>query len=465
MVALSLQELDEFLGRIKPLIPEDDYRIMHGLAGSYRHLFEAYHEKSQSVSRLLRMNFGPKTEKRASDSSSESERQKGAGEASSKRIKGHGRNGADKYPGADRVSVSHETLKAGDPCPGCCRGKLYSLKHPAALLSLYSSAPVDATVHELERLRCSGCQQVFTAQAPPEAGSRKYDESAAVMMALLKYGSGFPGYRLAALQRNLGIPLPESTQWDVVSSLAQELDPIWKSLLSQAANAQVLHNDDTTAQILQRTRELQALSQEDRKRSRTGTFTTAVMAQSAEGRIALYFTGAHHAGENLRGLLEHRDADVPPPVQMCDALARNTPADYQVILCNCLTHCRRNYHELRDSFPEEAQHVIDLLGKVYRHNQEACDRQLDDRQRQKYHRRYSKPVMRQLSRWMKQQLSEKTVEPNSSLGKAIAYTCKHWKPLTQFLRVPGAPIDNSICLSSALFNPQDSGILVNFAVI
>ncbi len=243
------------------------------------------------------------------------------------------------------------------------------MSRPSELVSLYSSAPIDATVHELERLRCSGCQQVFTAQAPPEAGSRKYDESAAVMMALLKYGSGFPAYRLAALQRNLGIPLPESTQWDVVSSLAQELDPIGNSLLSQAANAQVLYTDDTKAQILQRTRELQAIPQEERKRSRTGTFTTAVMAQSAAGRIALYFTGSQHAGENLRGLLEHRDAGNSPPVQMSDALSRNIPADYQVILCNCLTHCRRNFFELFTSFPQEVQHVIDLLGKVYRHNQ------------------------------------------------------------------------------------------------
>lgn len=53
--------------------------------------------------------------------------------------------------------------------------------------------------------------------------------------------------------------------------------------------------------------------------------------------------------------------------------------------------------------------------------------------------------MRQLSRWMEQQLSEKTVEPNSSLGKVIVYTRTHWKQLTQFLRVPGTPVDNSIC--------------------
>lgn len=451
--AVSLQKLDEVLERIKALTSEDDYQIVHTLVTSYRYLFEAYHASRQSITKLLRMVFGQKTEKYIPKPSSGSEdqgageasQQDGTGTASSKRKKGHGRNGADKYPGAHRVSVSHEKLKAGEPCPECPRGKLYPLNRPAVLLSLYSRAPVDATVYELEQLRCNGCQQVFTAQAPPEAGSRKYAQSAAVMMALLKYGSGMPFFRLAALQRSLGIPLPESTQWDVVSGLAQELKPIWKSLLSQAANAPVLHNDDTTAQILQRTRELQTLSQEDRKRGRTGTFTTAVMAQTAEGRIALYFTGARHAGENLNLLFGHRDPGRPPPVQMCDALSRNIPADYQVILCNCLTHCRRTFFELLSSFPEETQHVLTLLKQIYQHEQQAQEQQLDDHQRLSYHQQHSAPIMNELNAWIKQQQKARAVEPNSSLGKAFAYTQNHWDSLVQFLKTPGAPIDNSIC--------------------
>lgn len=36
------------------------------------------------------------------------------------------------------------------------------------------------------------------------------------------------------------------------------------------------------------------------------------------------------------------------------------------------------------------------------------------------------------------------VEPNSSLGEAIAYLLNHWEPLTLFLREPGAPLDNNI---------------------
>ena len=47
-------------------------------------------------------------------------------------------------------------------------------------------------------------------------GEEKYDETAASMIAMLRYGSGFPWYRLEGLQENLGIPLPVATQCEIV---------------------------------------------------------------------------------------------------------------------------------------------------------------------------------------------------------------------------------------------------------
>ena len=52
--------------------------------------------------------------------------------------------------------------------------------------------------------------------------------------------------------------------------------------------------------------------------------------------------------------------------------------------------------------------------------------------------------MLELNRWLKAQLAEKNVEPNSSLGKAMKYLLSHWKKLRRFLVVPGAPIDNNL---------------------
>ncbi|MBK8977690.1 MAG: transposase [Planctomycetes bacterium] len=53
--------------------------------------------------------------------------------------------------------------------------------------------------------------------------------------------------------------------------------------------------------------------------------------------------------------------------------------------------------------------------------------------------------MAALEGWLEDQIEDRKVEPNSSLGESIVYMRKHWAGLTLFLREPGAPLDNNIC--------------------
>ena len=78
---------------------------------------------------------------------------------------GHGRNGAQSYTGANKVAVPHPSLHAGDPCPGCGKGKVYPQKEPKTLVRMVGQAPLAATVYELDRLRCNLCGEVFTAES------------------------------------------------------------------------------------------------------------------------------------------------------------------------------------------------------------------------------------------------------------------------------------------------------------
>ena len=59
-----------------------------------------------------------------------------------------------------------------------------------------------------------------------------------------------------------------------------------------------------------------------------------------------------------------------------------------------------------------------------------------------YHQRYSGPILAGLKQWLAQQFAQRTVEPNSSLGKAFRYLLTHWPSLTRVLEVPGAPLEN-----------------------
>jgi len=130
---------------------------------------------------------------------------------------GHGRRGAAAFTGANRVAIAHATLHTGDSCPECREGKVCRQKEPATLVRFVGHAPLEATVFEMERLRCNACGQVFTADEPKTAGAEKYDVTAVAMIALLKYGTGVPFRRLESLQEHLGMPLPATTQWDLMA--------------------------------------------------------------------------------------------------------------------------------------------------------------------------------------------------------------------------------------------------------
>ena len=361
-----------------------------------------------------------------------------------KKRKGHGRHGADDYEGAEKISVPHESLTAGDPCPECEKGKVYRLRVPRKLVRVRGQAPLQATVYELERLRCNLCGEVFRAQAPEGVGQKKYDEGSASMIGLLKYGSGLPFNRLERLEGNLGIPLPASTQWSLVREAAEILTPASGELIRQAAQGDILYNDDTSTKILELLKENQRLEQESSK-ERMGIFTTAIVATCADHKIAVFLTGRQHAGENLTDVLQQRASELEAPIQMCDGLSRNEPKDFETLLANCMAHGRRKFVAVVDSFPEECRYVLESLRQIYRHDAIARKEQMSPERRLRFHQDHSAEIMKTLKGWMNEQLEQKKIEPNSSLGTAFSYMLKRWDRLTLFLRLPGAPLDNNIC--------------------
>ena len=371
---------------------------------------------------------------------------------------GHGRNHAARYPGAPRVVIAHPTLHHGDLCPECGVGKVYRQKQPKTLVRIVGRPPLEATRYEMERLRCNGCNQVFTAAAPPEAGPEKYDETAAAMMAQLRYGSGVPFQRLERLEGNLGIPLPAATQWGVVKKKAELVRPALDELIRQAAQGEVAHNDDTGMRILHLARE----PAPEGKGERTGVFTSGIVSRVGVWLIALFFSGWKHAGENLAEVLKRRAPGLQPLIQMCDALSRNVPKlseGVRLLLANCLAHGRRQFVEVAANFPAECRYVLETLGGVWYHDELARRGNLSRDERLRFHQENSAPLMKALQGWLEAQLAEHKTEPNSGLGKAIQYMLRHWEPLTLFLREPGAPLDNNLverALKKAILHRKNS---------
>ncbi len=253
-----------------------------------------------------------------------------------------------------------------------------------------------------------------------------------------------------ALHRPTGVPMPDSTQWDQIERVGDCAYGVFELLETLAAQGELIHQDDTTVRILTLMKENQQIRAEaaaqglSRAKDRTGMFTTALVVKVGERLICLYYSGRAHAGENLAALLTQRGADQDPPIVMSDALSRNDIKGVSLIRCHCLAHGRRQFSDIEEVFPSECRVVLDALKQVFDHDEEARDQQMSPEARLAYHQDYSQPLMEGLKEWLDQQLEDRLVEDNGSLGKAILYMQGHWDTLTQFLSVPGAPLDNNL---------------------
>ncbi|HUV67842.1 MAG TPA: IS66 family transposase [Sedimentisphaerales bacterium] len=472
-IELDRSELEAIVEHAKTAtLNEDEYGKLHAAMETLIFLTHELEKKRVSIQRLKQLLFGVSTETTRKvmekildevhkESKSDDNAAQGKQAEAPQKAKGHGRNGAEDYVGAEKVHVQHASLKPGDSCPSCQKGTVYETAEPGRLVRIRGQAPLGAVVYELQKLRCHLCGEIFTAQAPAHVGSDKYDAESASMIALLKYGSGLPFNRLEKLQGSLGIPLPAATQWEIVEDSAGRIEPVFEEMIHQAAQGRVLHNDDTTMKVLALcNRHEKSVDREPSPASeRTGVFTSGIVSVLDGRRIALFLTGHRHAGENLANLLKQRATELDKPIQMCDALSRNMPDELQAIVANCLTHGRRRFVEVAANFPDECLYVLEVLKDVYKNDAEAKNQGFSDEQRLHWHQTQSGPKMTDLKIWLDEQIEQRKVEPNSSLGEAIGYMLRHWQELTLFLRQPGAPLDNNVCeraLKKAILHRKNS---------
>lgn len=476
-ITLSAEEGEAILARLSVYAPSrSDCEILSQVLRLYFWLILTVEEAKVSIRQLRTLLFGShRTAKEApaSEASTPSSEALGEGEGGgewalleadpvgtsttappSKAKGGHragtGRLGAAAYAGATRVECRHEELAVGQRCPVCGQGTLYPL--PAGVeIRIDGNALLSAMRYELEKLRCSACGEIFTARLPAGVGDEKYSAQARAVLAVSRYYLGVPGYRLEGYQAMLGVPVPDATQWDEIETVGDCAYKVFEQMEREAAQGELIFQDDTAVRILsllKENRDLVAQAQAQglsTPKERTGMHTTALAVQVGEHTAILYYSSRRHAGENLQGLLDKREAGLEKPLAMSDALSSNEVADESMLIrCHCLAHGRRKFSDLEEVFPHECQMVLEVIRQVFDHDEQARKDRLSPEARLAYHQGQSQPLMDELKGWLDKQIDDHLVEPNSSLGKAIGYMRTHWATLTRFLTTPGAPLDNNL---------------------
>jgi hypothetical protein len=336
--------------------------------------------KNTTIARLRRI-FDKKIEK-SDDGDSNNDDDLKEGNRHHPRGNNRGRNGRKQYPNAPIIKHAHEKHKKGDICPDCRTGKLGDYDS-GIYIRITGTAPLQAIVHETEKLRCNGCLKIFEASFEGK-DAPKYDVRAKAIVAILKYKASMPFHRLEKIQKQLLIPMPASTQWDLMEALANDIAPMWKYFLKIAPDADIFYQDDTKGKVQTLMAENKKHKQKvqkglaQKKDLRQGIYTSGIVAEFSgelKRKLVLYFTGRKYSGENLENLLNVRlakqEEDVVPPMVMSDALPTNKIDSKKIVELLCLAHGRRQFFDLGKKFEQESNYVIDQIKVVYKAEAEA----------------------------------------------------------------------------------------------
>jgi transposase len=395
------------------------------------------------------------------DESSDDAAQDGshANESSAEQRRGHGRNGAGAFANATHIVHALFVGIIGSICQACGIGRMS--RYRQKLIVVIKGQPLfDAQTHHFEQARCKLCGAIVRAdgtEAITQSGLGSsyitYDFSACAMLLVMHYFAGVPFKRLESLQAGWGIPMPDANQWSLADASADLLFPLYKALERHGVqNALALRIDDTGSMVIEVRSEirkevaaLEALG-ESSKHVRTGINATGVYLDTEQGKVLLFFTGRHHAGEIIDQILQHRQARQSKLVKVSDAASKNFCHGYkdelQEAVCNA--HAYLKFRAVKNEHPEAYSLCGEVYKKVFANDDVAKADGMSPEQRMLYHRKHSLPEMKRLEAMCREKLASKLVEPNAPLWEPITFIINQWDRLTTFCHVPGVPLDSNV---------------------
>jgi transposase len=393
-------------------------------------------------------NQKPLSRKSGNDSGTDSSRPK-HGDPDKKSSERNGKRSAEDFERATKLVHELTQCSSGDSCSHCGKGKFYKYQ-PAQFIRISGQAPLQATHHVQERIRCNACGTYETAELPEEVladgeSGQMYGFSARSVMAIHKFLVGHPYHRQETLSEILGCPVAASTVFEQCEKLANAVKPIHDELQNRAATAFHYHIDDTRNRII----DADPVEKEKRngkgKTLRTAVFTSLVVATLAdEKNVILFKTNIGHAGEMIDSILEKRPEGMAVPLLMSDALSWNKPTVMVVIHSLCMAHSRRQFCDLFGQYPQLCASIIQKMDQLFDFDRDAKEQQLDPEKRLQWHKDNSLPIMEELKQSFIASMETGQIERNSNMGEAMGYFLKHYQGLLQFCITKGARLHNNL---------------------
>lgn len=378
------------------------------------------------IDKLQRMLFGQRTERQ-----SKNKREPGADKIQTKQTKSSTKqtNGRAKLP-ADlpRTVVKHDLPEEQKQCQDCQRAIHCVGKDISEQLDII---PASLTVIEHRRYKyaCRCCGKITMAPMPEQPIDKGLATSHLLAETLInKYQDHLPLYRQSQRYSRMGYPIARSTLCDWVMACAERLEPIVKRMEEDMlCRSPKIHSDDTSIPVL--------------AKGKTHT-----------GRLWVYIGGGGHAPPTVVYHYTKQRVGSEPQKVFKDYhgyLQADAYSGYDkcfqsgdIIEVACFAHARRYFVDAQKTVESDSvvKTCIDAIAELYKIENDAAD--MTDEQRYYFRKKYAKPILKRLYRWL---LKCKSLEaPKLPLTKAINYALNHWGALNNYLRDGVLSIDNNI---------------------
>jgi transposase len=356
--------------------------------------------------------FGPTSERRSTTGSKpENEPQKG-----------HGRRDQTQL----RI-VEDPVYDLDEPDKTCpqCGGRLQAWDGQFEQSELVDVVTREFVVRKIKRAKyrcaCGAC--IETAPGPIKlCDGARYSIEFAIEVAIAKYEDHLPLERQVRTMRRDGLVVDSQTLWDQIERLARPLKDAYAAVLARVLASDVVFADETHWKLL---------GVKDQKK--TWQVWTAACEDAVYYRIQ--DSRGTAAAASLLGDFEG--------TIMCDGYrAYSALADrYRCMdLAHCWSHVRRKFLEVEESFPDQVQQVLGMIGELYELEKLSPKGPPGDSLRLQLRQERSAPVIERMHNWA---VSTPAL-PESGLGKAISYMTGLWSGLTRFLADARIPLDNNL---------------------
>ena len=241
-----------------------------------------------------------------------------------------------------------------------------------------------------------------------------------------KYLDHLPLYRQMQRLARQGITIASSTMGGWVAQTADLLVPLYEAMAREARAGAYIQADETGIPV-----------QDGRLKGETHSGYYWVYHAPETGLVVVDYQESRSRAGPLAWLEGYAGALQTDGYAAYDGFARRK----EITHYGCWAHARRHVFEAKDSSPEEAEHALTEIQRLYAIERELRESDASAVERRRVRQEKAVPILRAFKTY----LEANRGLPKSPWGKAVNYALLRWKKLTAYTEDGRIEIDNNLC--------------------